>query len=338
MKIRIAVFTVLFAMLLSLTVHGDETLIVENPERHGGITSFEKEDILNSLSEFFIGRDREFLESAYASRMNACEDAGYLLSTWIEYPPQMTVSPDYINLHYYMDNHLWFWFKPGLFGYYDEIDVEVLFPELEIEEVLYGNSYERQEYPDHDWFPEWYSDENYSLECVLVLKTHDAQSLIRGLEYLRSLDYIKYPSLNGADFVEYVGERYVIGDADGDGKVNSRDVIEVMKSVVGKTKLSGAKKTAADLNCDGIINAKDVTILMKKLVNGSTVSGETSPYCSLLGHQYTASYATETVHNVYAVSPHCVKNTYLVISCGREGCDYIEKILTSSKRITTCHG
>lgn len=125
------------------------------------------------------------------------------------------------------------------------------------------------------------------------------------------------------------------GDVSNDGKVNAKDVVALMKHIVGGDRL---KKETADVNCDGKINAKDVTLLMKKVLSGSSVTGDTSLYCRILGHKLTASYATETVHNAYAASPHCVQNTYLVISCGREGCDHIEKILVSAKRIANCHG
>ena len=128
-----------------------------------------------------------------------------------------------------------------------------------------------------------------------------------------------------------------LGDVDGSGRINARDVLTVMRSIVNNEQL--VNKAAADIDCDGNINSRDVTLLMKKMLFGSTiVSDSPSVYCRLLGHEFTASYATETVHNAYADSPHCVKNTYLVISCGRYGCDCIEKILTSSKRVTTCHG
>ena len=56
--------------------------------------------------------------------------------------------------------------------------------------------------------------------------------------------------------------------------------------------------------------------------------------CTLLGHNLSTSYVKETVHSVYSTSPKCVVNQYTVQSCSR--CDYIEKTLTDTMRIT-CH-
>ena len=53
------------------------------------------------------------------------------------------------------------------------------------------------------------------------------------------------------------------GDANGDGKINSLDVILIMKHIAGS---DGALAPTADYDSDGSINAKDVTLIMKYLV------------------------------------------------------------------------
>lgn len=130
---------------------------------------------------------------------------------------------------------------------------------------------------------------------------------------------------------------YTLGDTNGDGKLNCRDVLDLMTYVVKEK--GNINRSAADIDCDGKLNGRDVILLMKKMINGSTVTSDSpSALCRLFGHEFTAAYATDVIHNAYASSPHCVQNTYLVISCGRDGCDHIEKILTSSVRVSTCHG
>lgn len=264
MKTRIAVVIILLSMLLSINVFGDDSMIVEDPEGYGGISSFEKEDIINNLSEYYVGKDRTFLECQFTALRIACEDNSFLPSSWIEYPPLLSdTNNEYLNVHFYADNHLWIQFKPGLFGYYDDIDVDKLFPELEIESVLYGNMYERQEYQGHDWFPSNYNEETYCLDCVLLLKTHDADSLVRGLEYLRTLEFLNYARLDGGNLVEYAN--VMVGDVNGDGTLNARDVIGVMKYIVSENEKINLRY--ADVNSDGKTNAKDVVMLLKLLVS-----------------------------------------------------------------------
>ena len=203
------------------------------------------------------------------------------------------------------------------------------------DEILNDASLSRQY--DESFFPELDLVRVRNYFGILYLELDDTESVpgaIAKLEHRRGADIkLACPDYNGI-----AQPACDVGDLNGDGKTNSRDVIELMKTILESRAASGKEKTVLDVNCDGKINAKDVILLMKKVVNGSVVTGDTSLYCRILGHKLTASYAKETVHNAYAASPHCVQNTYLVISCGREGCGHIEKILVSSKRIANCHG
>ena len=178
--------------------------------------------------------------------------------------------------------------------------------------------------------------DTYYQGILITLANPGKQNVLDAIKLLEKRENVL--SATPDAIVYSAGGDHLAGDANGDGEVNSRDVIELMKDIVANKKISDSKKYAADINCDGKINSKDVILLMKKVVNGSVVTGDTSLYCRIHGHKLTASYAKETVHNAYAASPHCVQNTYLVISCGREGCGHIEKILVSSKRIANCHG
>ena len=62
----------------------------------------------------------------------------------------------------------------------------------------------------------------------------------------------------------YVPPAIEKGDANGDGKINAKDVTAIMKYLVGFS--DGLDESAADFNGDGKINAKDVTALMKAIV------------------------------------------------------------------------
>lgn len=54
----------------------------------------------------------------------------------------------------------------------------------------------------------------------------------------------------------------IIGDVNGDGEVNARDVIDLMKHII--TPKTPIDKGQADINRDGKVNARDVLALMKR--------------------------------------------------------------------------
>lgn len=59
--------------------------------------------------------------------------------------------------------------------------------------------------------------------------------------------------------------------------------------------------------------------------------------CTLFGHKYEdVGDSISIVHNVYTTSPKCVKNVYTTFTCSR--CGDTKTELTSSTRISTCHG
>lgn len=59
------------------------------------------------------------------------------------------------------------------------------------------------------------------------------------------------------------------GDANGDGKINARDVILIMKHITGD---DAELAPTADYNSDGVINAKDVILVMKYLTGHSVLT------------------------------------------------------------------
>lgn len=57
------------------------------------------------------------------------------------------------------------------------------------------------------------------------------------------------------------------GDANGDGRINAKDITAIMKFMLGQTPVKFIEK-AADFNGDGSINARDITKIMQKMLNG----------------------------------------------------------------------
>lgn len=93
------------------------------------------------------------------------------------------------------------------------------------------------------------------------------------LTFIQSHPVSNQASYNGVQFTngpklsptEYVEKDYTIGDANGDGQVNVRDVILVRKYIVDKT--VEIDILAADVVEDGRINVRDVIELRKIIIN-----------------------------------------------------------------------
>lgn len=72
-----------------------------------------------------------------------------------------------------------------------------------------------------------------------------------------------YPVINGisvlADDNAGDPEEYSLGDVNGDGAVNTKDIVRLMKFLAGED----VEVTQTDINADGAVNVKDVVRLMK---------------------------------------------------------------------------
>ena len=66
----------------------------------------------------------------------------------------------------------------------------------------------------------------------------------------------------------------LVGDINGDGKVNGKDVSKLAQSLVGKATLTDAQKKAGEVFEDGKINGKDVSKLAQSLVGKATISSQ----------------------------------------------------------------
>ena len=60
---------------------------------------------------------------------------------------------------------------------------------------------------------------------------------------------------------------YIIGDVNGDGKVNSRDVAKLQKHLLGTELLEGEAFNRANVRSDDYINSRDVAALQKIIMN-----------------------------------------------------------------------
>lgn len=59
---------------------------------------------------------------------------------------------------------------------------------------------------------------------------------------------------------------YAKGDVNGDGKINSLDVLKLQRYLLNLETMSEKGKLAADLNGDGKVNSQDLLLLQKKIL------------------------------------------------------------------------
>ena len=125
-------------------------------------------------------------------------------------------------------------------------------------------------------FPEPYTGETFVMGHVYYLQLQLKSKAGKSLSYLTedmvevNLGKIDSFTVNGDDvvlsipFAIELGEM-TLGDVNGDGKLNAKDVTTLMKYLVNLSP-SPFYLGVADFNNDGKVNAKDVTSLMKFLV------------------------------------------------------------------------
>ena len=78
-----------------------------------------------------------------------------------------------------------------------------------------------------------------------------------------AFDNVYFDTQNGS--VNVSEKTYLLGDTNGDGRVNVRDVTAVQRHLVELEKLEGAYLIAADTNCDGELDISDATLLQMYL-------------------------------------------------------------------------
>ena len=72
-----------------------------------------------------------------------------------------------------------------------------------------------------------------------------------------------------AEFTYY--QAYLIGDADGNGKVNVNDAVAILKHIVGNSILTGNTLLAADADANGSVNVNDAVAVLKYIVGNGTL-------------------------------------------------------------------
>ena len=76
-----------------------------------------------------------------------------------------------------------------------------------------------------------------------------------------------------------LGDNYLSGDVNGDGKVSSLDYILVRKHILGLQLLSSDQNTRADMNNDGKISTSDYIAIRKSILSGQTTPSQTQYNC-----------------------------------------------------------
>ena len=106
----------------------------------------------------------------------------------------------------------------------------------------------------------------------------------------------------------------IIGDVNGDGKVNSIDYILVRKHILSSPKLTGDKLTRADVNNDKNINSKDY-IIIKKIILGIDAIDKSQYTITLNANGGKVDIESKTVKNGdnYGTLPTPIRNGYRFI-------------------------
>lgn len=156
----------------------------------------------------------------------------------------------------------------------------------EYDEVYLGSSTYAMHELFHEWYYEWQETGNYLLGTNTVSKLHPETTYSVGDELAVQYKYayckmrieIKFGTVPGffsltTDTFEipgYTTEPEVVivpGDANGDGVVNSRDMLQLKKYMAGKISVDILNFANTDITGDGKINSMD-SLKLKRIITG----------------------------------------------------------------------
>jgi len=58
----------------------------------------------------------------------------------------------------------------------------------------------------------------------------------------------------------------ILGDINGDGRIDVKDVVLIQKHILGKISLTAQQREVADVNGDGLLDARDVALMMQRSI------------------------------------------------------------------------
>lgn len=140
----------------------------------------------------------------------------------------------------------------GLESGFFRLGSNVVFPELSVQDKV---------------LVAWYTDEE------LTSKFDPSTSVTGEFTLYAKWRGVDDPVDPDEDTPEPPEDLYEIGDVNLDEKINAKDVIILMKSLIGAPPESFTYEKA-DVNGDGKVNAKDVVVLMRKIIEGDVQAEE----------------------------------------------------------------
>ena len=124
----------------------------------------------------------------------------------------------------------------------------------------------------------WAGAANSTAEGTLVTLTFEANENAEASDYVIDMTVVECYNSNDAPINAYAEDfvisvvNYLIGDVNGDGKVNGKDATRFLQKLANWD--VGFVEGAADTNGDGKVNGKDVTRLLQYLANWDVKLGK----------------------------------------------------------------